>query len=229
MLKLYRDPKSPYWYIRGTIAGRRICQSTKTTDRGQAEAYRRKRDAELFSTLSLGEGRPATWSEAVTVYLQRGGEDRFLQPLFDRWKGKSLSEITQQEVDRVARELYPAAKPATLNRQVYGPVVSVLRAAKLANLPGSFVPLLSKPKTKRVPVEYATDEYLRRLLDHIPQESGLAKAILLMTFTGLRTGEVLRLTEWESMKILEETYAHLEMSTVHDAMRAVSKGLMRKR
>jgi integrase len=252
----------------------------------------------------------------VTVYLDRGGEARFLLPISDLWEGKSLSEITQQEVDRVARELYPEAKAATLNRQVYGPVVSVLRAAKLSNLSGAFVPMLSKPKVKRTPVSYATDDYLGRLLPSCPD--GLAGAILLMTFTGLRTGEVLRLTEadflfrpgwvnvqrtktgkpaliplpegwewpeggwgykssqgfnkalrlaagraklnylsghkigrhafaarllaagynlkvvkeagrWESMKILEETYAHLEMSTVHDAMRAVSKKLMRKR
>jgi integrase len=316
MLKLYRDKKSPYWYVRGTIAGRRICESTKTTDRGRAEAYRRKRDGELFDALRLRIESPATWSQAVDVYLDRGGESRFLLPITDRWKGKSLSEITQQEVDRVARELYPEAKAATLVRQVYGPVVSVLRAARHSGLPGAFVPLFHKPKIKRAPVAYASDGYLQQLLDQC--SPGLAAAILLMTFTGLRTGEVLRLTEedfrvrpgwvnvqrtktgkpaliplpdgwewpkggwgyktsqgfnkalrlaagraglnylsghkigrhafaarllaagynlkvvkeagrWESMKILEETYAHLEMSTVHDAMRAVSKGLMRKR
>jgi hypothetical protein len=98
MLKLYRDPKSPYWYIRGTIAGRRICQSTKTTDRGQAEAYRRKRDAELFSTLSLGEGRPATWSEAVTVGEQEADEEEMIKDDLDRirkWADDRLS--TNQE------------------------------------------------------------------------------------------------------------------------------------
>jgi integrase len=252
----------------------------------------------------------------VIVYLQRGGEARFMAPLLDRWEGKSLSEITQQEVDCVARELYPSASASTLVRQVYGPVVSVLRAAKHSQLPGAFVPLFQKPRIKRTAVQYATDDYLQKVLAVSPE--GLAAAILLMTFTGLRTGEVLRLTEedfkvrpgwvnvnrtksgkpaliplpegwewpeggwgyktsqgfnkalrlaagraglnylsghkigrhafaarllaagynlkvvkeagrWESMKILEETYAHLEMSTVHDAMRAVSKKQMRKR
>jgi hypothetical protein len=96
MLKLYRDKKSPYWYVRGTIAGRRICESTKTTDRGRAEACR-KRDGELFDALRLRIESPATWSQAVDVYLDRGGESRFLLPITDRWKGKSLSEITQQQ------------------------------------------------------------------------------------------------------------------------------------
>jgi integrase len=246
----------------------------------------------------------------VTVYLDRGGEARFLLPISDLWEGKSLSEITQQEVDRVARELYPNGSAATLVRQVYGPVVSVLRAAKGSELVGSFVPLLRKPRVRRQPVTYATDGYLAMLLEHCPHN--LRSAVLLMTFTGLRTGEVLRLTEedfrvrpgwvsalktktgkprmiplpdgweypqggfgfrssqgfnkalrraceaaglpylsghkigrhafaarllaaghslkvvkeaggWASMKVLEENYGHLELSQVHEAMRAVSR------
>lgn len=316
MLKLYRDKKSPYWYVRGTIAGRRICESTGTNDRGQAEAFRRKRDSELYSTLALGVERPATWSEAVIVYLQRGGSDRYLGPLLERWRGKTLPEITQQEVDRAAQELYPNAAPATQVRQLYGPVVSVMRAAKQSDLPGAFVPLFSKPKVRRSPVAYATDEYLAALLERCPEP--LAAAVVLMTFTGLRTGEVLRLTEadfqvrpgwvnvtrtktgkpaliplpegwewpkggwgykttqgfnkalrracglaglpylsghkigrhtfaarmlnagydiktvkeagrWETLKIVDEIYGHLEIGRAHDAMRDAGKNLMRKK
>lgn len=191
MLILVRDRKSPNWYIRGTIAGQRIYKSTGTPDRAQAEAYRRKRDAEFFNALALGVEQPATWSQAVIVYLQKGGSDRYLAPLLERWKGKTLPQITQREVDDTARQLYPTAKPATLVRQLYGPVVSALRAAKHAELPGSFVPLFQKPRVKREPVRYATDDHLRGLLVHC--SGNVAAAILLMSFTGLRTGEVLRL------------------------------------
>jgi integrase len=252
----------------------------------------------------------------VIVYLQKGGEARFMPMLLARWRGKPLTEITQREVDDVARELFPNAKPATLIRHVYGPVVCVLRAAKLSELPGSFVPIFRKPRVKREPVRYATDDYLRELLLQCP--AGLQAAILLMTFTGLRTGEVLRLTEadflvrpgwvnviktktgkprmiplpegweypkggwgyrtsqgfskglkraakaaglpylsghkvgrhafaarllaagydiqmvkeaggWDTIKIVSETYGHLHQSHVHEAMRSVGKGLMRKK
>jgi hypothetical protein len=46
-LELKRRHGSPNWYLRGTVAGQSIDESTRTSDREVAEAIRAKREWEL--------------------------------------------------------------------------------------------------------------------------------------------------------------------------------------
>ena len=61
MLKLKKYPKRKAYYVRGTVAGVSIFESTGTTDRGQAEAYRRKREKEVYDEIKLGVVKPASF------------------------------------------------------------------------------------------------------------------------------------------------------------------------
>jgi integrase len=192
MLRLKRERNSPYWYIRGTVAGHRIYESTRTTDRRQAEAYRQKREREIYAASALGHKPADTWSRAVNVYLDHGRPGRFLLKLVDLWGDLPLDRIDQQEVDRAARALYPNVSNATLVRQVYGPVSAVLYHAVDCGLEGVSIRRVKFPKVaKRKVTEWATDDYLALLLPHCGP--ALQAAVLTMTFTGLRTGEVLGL------------------------------------
>jgi integrase/recombinase XerD len=129
-LKLKKYPKrSPNWYLRGTVAGILICESTGTTDRAQAEAFRIRRERETWERGALGREAPASFADAVNAYLDHGKSSRFIVPLLDHFKEKPLNEIGQLEVDRVALAVYPGRKASTLVRQVYGPMIAILNHA----------------------------------------------------------------------------------------------------
>lgn len=194
MLRLKRYPKrSPYWYVRGTVAGVHLFESSGTTERTQAEAYRHKRETEIYNEAALGKIRPGTFADAVKAYIGHGKSERFLTVLLDYFMEKPLPEIGQAEIDDAANELFPTAKASTLNRQVYGPMIAVLRHAVRAKLPGATLPQVQMRKALRPTVTPASDEHIAKLLPHCSE--GLAALIRLMTYTGLRTGEALRVTQ----------------------------------
>lgn len=110
--------------------------------------------------------------------------------LLDHFTETPLPAIGQAEIDSAANALYPEATASTLNRQVYGPMIAVLRHAARAKLPGATVPQVQMRKAQRPAVTPASDEHIAKLLPHCSE--GLAALIILMTYTGLRTGEALR-------------------------------------
>lgn len=192
MLRLKKYPKrSPNFLVVGTVAGIRVFESTGTADRTRAELYRVKREREIYDAARLGEVRPATFADAVTAYLNKGKKGRFLTPLLDHFKETPLPQIGQTKIDEAARVLYPNAKASTLNRQVFGPMVAVMRSAARSRLPGASVPMLERRTEEHPLVNPADDAHLDRLMPHLAD--GLMRLIWLMTFTGLRTGEALRI------------------------------------
>jgi integrase len=81
---LYRQVKSPYWWVRFSIGGTKVRRSTGTTDRVAADEYEARLRSELWRQHKLGERPRYTWKEAV-----------------DRWKG----EATGRDADRDAKRL----------------------------------------------------------------------------------------------------------------------------
>jgi integrase len=123
-----RPGKTPYYAGRGTYFGQYIDRSTKTRKRGLAVKIIRKWEEQI----ERGEfARPSdpTFASAALAYMKKGGERRFLAPIIRYFGSKPLAQINQVELDLAAATLYPNAKPATLNRQVYTPVVAVLHGA----------------------------------------------------------------------------------------------------
>lgn len=123
--------------------------------------------------------------------------------LLDYFMEKPLPEIGQAEIDDAANALFPTAKASTLNRQVYGPMIAVLRHAVRAKLPGATVPQVQMRKALRPAVTPASDEHIAKLLPHCSE--GLAALIRLMTYTGLRTGEALRVKKED----VQNEYVHV--------------------
>ena len=191
MLRLKRKKGSPYWYVRGTVAGQYIECSTKTTDRKLAEPFRARLENSTYNEAALDKRQPATWAEAVSVYLDNGGEERFILPVLEAFAGRTINEIGQEEIDKAARKAYPKASPATLVRQFYTPTIAILRRAARARLDGATNPKVEKPSIRHNAVRWATDAYLATLLRHCTPK--LVAVILVMTYTGLRVGEVVRL------------------------------------
>jgi integrase/recombinase XerD len=128
------------WIIRGTDAeGRPYNASTKTTDKGAAEAIRIKHEQLMLKELAFGKKAVITFDVAADSYLQNGGSDRFLghfEETTGKWTGLlgalwgiELRSINQAILNRIAGELYPDVRPETLNRQLWTPFIAVWRHA----------------------------------------------------------------------------------------------------
>jgi integrase len=192
MLRLKRYKGRPYWIVTGTVAGVGIFESTRTADKGLAEQYRLRRERQIYEEAALGKKPVASFADAVAIYVQSGRRSRFLTPLLDHFRETPLPEIGQAEIDEAARVLYPRAGPSTINRQVIGPMVAVLRAAARARLEGAAIPMVARRKEVRPAVQPASDEHIAAILPHL--KPGARALVILMTYTGLRTGEALRVS-----------------------------------
>ena len=186
--RLHLVQKKGVFYIQGTINGKRIRQSTRLRSREHAEAFRAKREKEELDRAIYGD-RVATFSEAVLVYAEKGGEGRFLEPLIERWGNVRLSDITAHDVSRFARERYGALAPATVKRQLYTPLNAVMRAAAKAGLCGLRV--FEAPKVVRHPVRYASEDWLRKFLTYANPR--ITAMVCFLTLTGARVSEACRL------------------------------------
>ena len=133
-LKLVRRPGRPHWYMHGTVRGISIRESTGVTDEKQAEAIRARREWEIVQHSVFGPEATTTFVAAAVSYLETEGETRFLKPIIARIGSVALAKLDQNLIDRTARALYPNGSPATLNRQVYTPIATVLNHAAARGL-----------------------------------------------------------------------------------------------
>lgn len=214
MLRLVRRTDSPHWQIKGTLGGVRIRESTGTDSRSHAETTLAKRQKEILDRQTYGESVTATFAEAVNLYLDEGGEARYLKPLVLRWGTWRLAAITPLEIARAARELYPTGKPSTIRRQVYTPLIAILNSAAEAGL--CVVPKIRGPKVKHAPVEPADDAWIAALLNSRPKaiyrdgsagerrqvdaRARLRAVVLFMTLTSARVSEAAAL-RWRDVDL----------------------------
>lgn len=193
MLKLVRYPKrSASFYIRGTVRGQAVFETTGTDDRDAADALRIKREAELLQRSVFGPGASVTFLEAAVSYLEAGGEKRFIPKLVDELGKLHLSQINQEVADNVARKLYPNAGPATRKRHAYVPLCAVLHHAsrrQWCSVPSITHPSVPLPETK-----WSTVDRVNKLLPHCRPQ--LRRFILMSVYTGARLSEVLRV-DWD--------------------------------
>lgn len=124
-----RKARGPY-YARGTIAGHRIYESTGLSRRADAQAWAIRRETEILQRHALGEKATLTFAEAAQEYIIAGGETRFLVPILDHFGPDTrVAEIDNGTLIKAAAALYPDASPATINRQLIGPVSAVINQA----------------------------------------------------------------------------------------------------
>lgn len=188
-LKTFR--RGEIWYLRGTIAGQRVYESTGLGDRAAAEIFRARREAELIERAAYGRPATTTFAEAAATYLEAGGEPRFLGPLI-RYFGPAarLSEIDNAAINRAAAKLYPNAAPATINRQVVTPISAVYTMAAEDGLcPVRRFRRRTEPQGR---VRWLTPEEAERLI--IAADPRLRVIILFLLGTGCRVAEALELT-----------------------------------
>ena len=72
-------------------------------------------------------------------------------------------------------------------------MVAIMRSAVRAKLPGAYVPIWERRDEDRPQIHPADDAHIDALLPYL--DDGLMRLIWLMSFTGLRTGEALRVDQ----------------------------------
>lgn len=194
--KLIKRPPSPYWIIRGSANGQRLEQSTRTTDKSQAEAIRIKFENDILTRQVFGERAVVTFAEAVLSYMNDNGEERFLLPLLDHFRETPLSKINQSAINVAARKLYPRAAPATLNRQVYTPMSAILRHAGPEQVEQFTIKRPKQPKQK--PIRWLQVDEAWRLIGAAAPH--LRPLLIFMFYTGARCGEAIYL-DWRQVDL----------------------------
>jgi integrase len=197
-LKPPRPGKSPYYYVRGSYLGTRLDRSTGTGEKRVAKLVLKKWKTEIENGVYKGPRVAAqspewptvpTFATAALAYMRAGGERKHLDPILAKIGRMPLPKIDQILLDTVAKEIYPNATAATLNRQFYTPVSAVLKRAGIETS-------IKRPKGWR---GQKTQSWLEpdqaftlfEAADELDTEFGLFLRFLL--YTGMRLGEALNI------------------------------------
>ena len=213
-LKLYR--RGNIWWIRGTVNGERIRQSTRTGDKKKAQRIASEVENRTWQGHFDGPASVVTFENAAALYLQAQKPERFIFDLVDYWRSTPLKDITPGHIRQAALALYPTQSNATRNRHVIVPAQAVVNhAAELE--------LCQRIHIKRFPVETKektpiTWDWVQAFMAHANPHLGALACF--MFCTGARISEALAV-QWEDVdlvnrralirqtKISDERWAHL--------------------
>ena len=195
-LRLVKRHGSPHWYIRGTVRGSAVDESTGLTDREAAEAARAKREWQLQQGSVFGPRAVATFLEAAVSYMEAGGETRFMEPILKEMGRIKLADVDQRMLDTVARRIYSTAASSTLNRQFYTPVSAVLRHGHERGLCERRV--INRPRQPKGRIRHITlgeaDGLIAAASPH------LRPLLVFLLYTGARLSEALYLS-WSQVDL----------------------------
>ena len=196
-LKLTRRHGSPYWYIRGSVRGLRVDESTGVGERQAAEDVRIQREAELLQRSIHGDAVSRTFAEAALSYMEAGGERTHLTPILKHFgPKKKLGAIGQAEIEAAAKALCPRGANSTLNRQIYTPIGAVLHHA--ARKKWCAKPVIARPKQPPGRIRWATQEEAERLIAAAAPH--LKPLVIFLLSTGARLSEALYL-DWRDVDL----------------------------
>jgi integrase len=195
-LKLVRRPRSPYWYIRGSIRGISVDESTGLGDRREAEDQLALRAAEITKRSIHGDPATRTFAEAALSYMEAGGEKTHMAPLIKHMGRVVLARIGQAEIDEAAKKLKPRASPSTLNRQIYTPVAAVLHHA--ARKKWCDKPVIARPAQPKGRVRWISYDEAELLIGAAAEH--IRPLVIFLLCTGARLSEALYL-DWREVDL----------------------------
>lgn len=200
-LKLIRRPGSRIWYLRGTVRGQSVFESTGTDDTTRAEGLRVKREAEIWDRAVYGARAVVGFATAADSYLaaepRRPGQVALVRRLLLHFRTTRLGDINQEALDRAyVALLRPGASNATRLRNVLSPLRAILQHAAerhWCDRPAFSVPSQPKPRVAYLRPDQAT-ALLRAASPH------LRPLLVYLLGTGSRLSEALEL-DWQQVDL----------------------------
>jgi integrase len=126
-IKIFK--RGEVYHYRGTVAGRLIRGTTRTTSKEVAQRIAADIEGRHWKGHLDGPAAVLTFAQAAMLYRSAGKSDRFLRKIEDHWKDTPVSAITVGAIRQSALVLYPTAGPATRNRQVIVPTQAIINYA----------------------------------------------------------------------------------------------------
>lgn len=216
-MSLFRHPKSAYWWVRFTIGGREVRQSSGTKERADAEEFEHKLRARYWREAHLGE-KHHTWKEARERWIRERAGKRSLERderIFTEYR--ELDAVGLRDIDAEALVTVRTAREAaivrngkrtvavsTVNRE-FALIRAVLnRAVKVWHWL-EHVPAVPMAETALGDPRWLTRAQFRELVKLLPKHS--ADMARLAVATGMRRGNITGLT-WDRVD-LKEKFAYV--------------------
>ncbi len=189
------------WYLRGTVRGVRVYETTGTSNADSAEEIRIKRENDILYRTIHGERGGHTFAEAALMYLERPGgvpntEARYVFPLIDHFGKLTLDKIDQAAIDRYVAGRHPGAKPSTIQRITLTPLTSILNHAH--GLGWCDAPKFRRPKQPPGRTKWLTEDQAERLIDATAPH--FRPFVIALIYTGARVSEALYL-DWTDVDL----------------------------
>ena len=195
-LKLASRHGSPNWYLRGTVRGVTVDESTGVADRKAAETIRAQREWEIIQASIHGRKATASFLEAAVAYMEAGGERRYLKRLINHFGNLPLAKIDQAAIDHAAKILCPSAAPSTVNCQIHTPVSAVVKHAAARGL--CEYKQIERPRQPRGRVRWLTPSEADRLIAACSEH--LRPLVIFLLYTGARLSEALYI-DWQQIDL----------------------------
>lgn len=189
-LKLYKGAnRSPNFRIRGTHRKVRIDQSSGTSDRNEAEALIKKLEYQIECGAVQPVSKVVTFDKAVKLYVMETKNERFLMKLLDYFKRRDITTITQQDIMRASHEICPNHTNATRNRQVFTPMIAILR------MNGIYMPIKRPAKSRgtRRTFFFNQDDVAKLINAAYDRDYEFGLMLMFLLYTGARLSEALAL------------------------------------
>jgi integrase len=195
------------WHYTGTVAGRRLRGSTKTSQFKEAEKIANERETRELQG-RRDPGSVLTFAQAAIEYRKTGKAPKYLELVEDYWKDTTVKDITKGAMKRAAITLLPKGSGAYRNRAVIVPTMAVINhCAELDMCPPIRAKRFQEPKRTKEP---ATWEWVQTFMAHASPHLGALACFMFLT--GARISEALNVT-WRDVD-LNEAWAKVVMSKI---------------
>lgn len=183
------------WHYTGTVAGRRLRGSTKTSQKVEAERIANEVESRELQG-RRDPGSVLTFAQAAIEYRKSGKAPRYLDLVEDHWRDTPVREITRGAMRRAAIDLLPNGSGAYRNRAVIVPTLAVINyCADLDMCPPARARRFPEPVRSKEP---ATWEWVQAFVANASPHLG-ALAVF-MFLTGARISEALAV-RWASVDL----------------------------
>ena len=213
-----------WWIGFTTSSGRRIQESSGTTDQQAAQELHDRLKSDWWRRERLGEKPKRTWEEAVVQWFKEKShkaslsKDKEIFRWVDRWlQGKQLSVIDRELLFRIAEAKAKETNESTANRNM-ALIRAVLRRACDVWEWIDRAPKVPMYVIRNKRVRWITREEANRLISFLPSHQAAMARFALAT--GLRQRNVCRL-KWEAVDLERKcAWVHPDQSKTRKAIAA---------